>query len=124
MTVMSIRAQAVAEILYELKRANKIATLSSIAKHAGFSPGARSQTIKSCLKAVRRDWSHLQWWRAIADDGQVDEEQLTCLVGAGFEIKSLDNDAVVIKSLAVHSMNWEEADDAQDGNTHTTARQG
>jgi alkylated DNA nucleotide flippase Atl1 len=121
---MSMRAQAVAEILYELKQADKIATLSSIAKRAGFSPGASGQTIRGCLKAVRRDWSHLQWWRAIADNGQVDEEQLTCLVSAGFEIDSLDNDTVVIKSLAEHSMNWGEVDDSQDGTVPSAARRG
>jgi alkylated DNA nucleotide flippase Atl1 len=119
---MSMRAQAVAKILWELKQADKIATLSSIAKRAGFSPGARGQTISGCLQAVRRDWSHLQWWRAISDNGQVDEEQMICLVKAGFKTESRDNDTVVIKSLAEHSMNWDEADDSQnDDETHSTA---
>ena len=120
MTVMSTRAQAVAETLWELKKADKIATLSSIAKHAGFSPGANGQTIRNCLKTVRREWSHLQWWRAIADDGQVGEEQLTCLVSAGFEIEESDNNHAVIKSLDEHSMNWDVADDSQNDNTQST----
>jgi alkylated DNA nucleotide flippase Atl1 len=65
----SSRAQEVAEILFELKRADKIATFSSIAGKAGFSAGANGRTVVTCLKTVRRDWSHLQWWRAIKDDG-------------------------------------------------------
>jgi alkylated DNA nucleotide flippase Atl1 len=124
MTVMSMRAQAVARILWELKQADKIATLSSIAKRAGFSPGAHGQTIRSCMQAVRRDWSHLQWWRAIADDGRVDQEQLSCLADAGFEAEPLDDDTVVIKSLAAHTMDWDEPNGSQDDDAHSAARQG
>ncbi len=39
MTIASTRAQAVAEILWELKRADKLATLSAVADRAGFPPG-------------------------------------------------------------------------------------
>ena len=84
MTVSSTRAQAVAEILWELKRADKVATLTSIANRAGFSPGSGGRTVNICLKTVRRDWPHLQWWRAVADNGQVEEEQQSHLIDAGF----------------------------------------
>ncbi|MBN2215862.1 MAG: hypothetical protein JW719_00660 [Pirellulales bacterium] len=124
MTLASRRAKAVAEILWELKQADKVATLSSIAKRAGFSPGSNGRTILTCLKTVRRDWSHLQWWRAVADNGQIDQEQLTCLVGAGFESESVDGDAVVLKRLDERLMNWDEPDDSQTDEAPSTAQQG
>ena len=64
MSTTSTRAQAIAEILWQLKKAEKLATLTSIAARAGFSPGANGRTVSTCLKTVRRDWPHLQWWRA------------------------------------------------------------
>jgi len=108
MTVSSTRAQAVAEILWELKRADKVATLTSIANRAGFNPGSGGRMINTCLKTVRRDWPHLQWWRAVADNGQVEEEQQSYLIDAGFETESVDDDTVVIKALAERLMNWGE----------------
>ena len=108
MTVSSTRAQAVAEILWELKRADKVATLTSIANRAGFSPGSGGRTVNTCLKTVRRDWPHLQWWRAVADNGQVEEEQQSHLIDAGFETESVDDGAVVIKALDEQLMNWSE----------------
>lgn len=67
----SSRASLVAEVLWELKRMDKVATYSAIATRAGFSAGTGGRTMKTCLKTVRRDWPHLQWWRAINDDGVV-----------------------------------------------------
>lgn len=72
--MVSARAAAVAEVLWELKRADKVATLTAIAYRAGFNPGQNGKTILNCLDAVRRDWPHLQWWRAISDDGTVAHE--------------------------------------------------
>ncbi len=114
MTIASTRAQAVAEILWELRRAEKLATLTSIAERAGFSPGSGGRTVSTCLKTVRRDWPHLQWWRAVADDGILDKEQVSHLVQAGFETETADGDRVVVKSLANQLMTWEEPDNAQD----------
>lgn len=65
----SSRASLVAEVLWELKRADKVATYDAIAKRAGFSAGTGGRTIKTCLKTVRRDWPHLHWWRAIDEEG-------------------------------------------------------
>lgn len=123
MTVSSMRAQAVAEILWELKRADKVATLTSIANRAGFSPGSGCRTVKTCLKTVRRDWPHLQWWRAVADNGQVEEEQRSYLFDAKFEIETVDGDTVVLKSLAERLMNWSEPEGLQDGDLSSVAQQ-
>ena len=114
MTTASDRATAVAEILWQLKRAERLATLSSIAERAEFSPGSDCRTVRSCLANVRRDWPHLQWWRAVADDGVLDEEQQLHLVQANFELETADSGSVVVKSLADHLMTWEVADNVQD----------
>ncbi len=107
MTIASTRAQAVAEILWELKRAEKLATLTSIAERTGFKPGSGGQTVRKCLKTVRRDWPHLQWWRVVADDGILDKEQESHLVQAGFKTETADDDSVIVKSLALQLMTWE-----------------
>ncbi len=73
MSETSSRAQAVADILWELKKAEKLATFTSIAARAGFPPGLNGRTVSTTLKIVRRDWPHLQWWRAIADNVHIDE---------------------------------------------------
>ena len=114
MSISSTRAQAVAEILWELKKAEKLATLTSIADRAGFSPGFGGRTVSTCLKTVRRDWPHLQWWRAVADNGQLEKEQESHLIEAGFETETVDG-SIVIKSLAAQLMNWDASEDAQDG---------
>ncbi|QDT31093.1 hypothetical protein [Thalassoglobus polymorphus] len=67
----STRAPAVAEVLWELKRADKLATYCNIATRAGFSAGANGRAMITCMKTIRRDWPHLQWWRAIRDDRTV-----------------------------------------------------
>src|SRR3978361_1833839 len=90
MTTTSARAQPTSEILWQLKKAEKLATLTSIAARAGFSPGANGRTVSTCLKTVRRDWPHLQWWRAVADNGQLEEEQNAQLAKAGFELETAE----------------------------------
>jgi alkylated DNA nucleotide flippase Atl1 len=112
MTTASTRAQAIAHILWELKKAEKLATLTAIATHAGFSPGANGRTVSTTLKTVRRDWPHLQWWRAVADNGQFDEEQQSCLAQAGFELESVEDGGVAIESFASQLMIWDEPSDA------------
>ena len=123
MTASSTRAQAVAEILWELKQAGKIATLTSIANRAGFSPGSGGRTVSTCLKTVRRDWPHLQWWRAVADNGQVEEEQQSHLVDAGFKTETIDDDTIAVESLAEQLMNWAEPEDSQDDDDPSVAQQ-
>ena len=124
MTVSSKRAQAIAEILWELKQADKVATLTSIAQRAGFSPGSGGRTVLASLKTVRRDWSHLQWWRAVPDNGQVEEEQQAHLADAGFETETIEDDVVVIKSLDEQLMNWDEPEGSQDDDAASVAQQG
>lgn len=110
MTQSSARAQAVANILYELKKSDKIATHSLIAERAGFSAGAKGRSVITCLKTVRRDWPHLQWWRAVADNGQLEKgsEHAIQLVESGFETEDADDEFVVVKSLDLQLMSWEE----------------
>ncbi len=112
--MVSARAQEVAEILWELKRAGKVATYTAIARRAGFSPGAHGNTLKKYLDAVRKDWPHLQWWRAIRDDGTVekDSEQAEKLREAGFELEECTSEngkpQVRIAALEEHLMSWTE----------------
>ena len=108
MSIASTRAQAIAEILWELKKAEKLASLTSIATRVGFSPGANGKTVSTSLRTVRRDWPQLQWWRAVADNGQVDEEQKSFLAEAGFEAEPLQEGGFEIKSFETHLMSWEE----------------
>ena len=54
MSIASTRAQAIAQILWELKKAEKLATLTSIANRVGFAPGANGRTVSTLLKTVRR----------------------------------------------------------------------
>ena len=61
----SLRAELVAEILYGLKKENQYATLTSIARRAGFSPGAQCRTILACMNTIQKDWPHLEAFRAI-----------------------------------------------------------
>jgi methylated-DNA-protein-cysteine methyltransferase related protein len=111
MAVASSRAQAVAEILWELKTAEKLATHSSIAERVGFAPGSGGRIVISCLKTVRRDWPQLQWWRAISNNGQVDVEQQSFLNQNGFETET-SGGIVTVKSLAAETMNWATAEAA------------
>lgn len=86
----STRAADVAEVLWELKRAGKVATFSAIARRAGFSAGADGKAIRNCILTIRRDWPHLQWWRAIDDAGspKPDAEQARQLTEQGIEFSS------------------------------------
>jgi methylated-DNA-protein-cysteine methyltransferase related protein len=109
MAVASSRAQAVAEILWELKTAEKLATHSSIAQRVGFAPGSGGRIVVSCLKTVRRDWPQLQWWRAISDSRQVEQEQQSCLNQNGFETESADG-IVTVKASPAEVMSWGSAE--------------
>jgi len=107
MTLMSTRAQALATILWELKRAEKLSTLTAIAHRAGFSAGPSCRTVSTCLKNVRRDWPHLEWWRAVADNGQLEQEQALCLKKAGFATDTAADGTAVVSSFAEELMNWD-----------------
>jgi alkylated DNA nucleotide flippase Atl1 len=113
MSETSIRAQAVADILWELKKAEKLATLTSIAARAGFSPGVNGRTVITTLKVVRRDWPHLQWWRAVADNGQLSEEQKTFLSKAGFEAEAAESGEFAVKEFTEQLMTWEQPSEVE-----------
>jgi alkylated DNA nucleotide flippase Atl1 len=108
----SSRADEVAEILWELKRAGKIATYTLIARRAGFSAGNGGRAMDSCLKVVRRDWPHLQWWRAVKDDGTLENgsEQESKLREAGYALEpSRGGKHITLVAIEQHLMIWEEA---------------
>lgn len=64
----SFRTECVAEILWELKKIDKLATFSEIAGRAGFKAGTDGKILATCIEAIKRDWPHLQWWRAVPDE--------------------------------------------------------
>jgi len=108
----SSRADEVAEILWELKRAGKIATYTHIARRAGFSAGNGGRAMDSCLKVVRRDWPHLQWWRAVKDDGSLENgsEQESKLREAGYSLEaSQGGKNFTLVGIEQHLMVWQEA---------------
>ena len=72
--VASVRAENVAEVVWELKRVDKFGTYTEVATRAGFKPGVAGRTLQTVLVNVQRDWPHLQWWRTIPDDGLVIED--------------------------------------------------
>jgi len=108
----STRASDVAEVLWELKRADKIATFSSVAERAGFSAGSTGRTMVTCMRNIRKDWPHLQWWRAINDDCKLecDCEQAELLKENGLSLEA-DGDegmvSVVIEEEQI--MRWDDS---------------
>jgi alkylated DNA nucleotide flippase Atl1 len=113
----SSRAEEVAELLWELKRAEKIAQFGEIAAQAGFSAGANGRAFRTTLKVVRRDWPHLQWWRAVSDDLAVerDSEQAQLLKDAGIELTESDDDSehMVVINAESYLMEWEVEEDGE-----------
>jgi len=109
--VASVRAEGVAEALWELKRLDKLATFTEVATRAGFKPGAGGRTLMTCLVTVQRDWPHLHWWRAIPDDGMVAKESdhAKQLTTNGYEIidASAKKDMVTITTLQESLFSWE-----------------
>jgi alkylated DNA nucleotide flippase Atl1 len=108
----SARAAEVAEVLWELKRAGKVATYTVIARRSGFSPGSGGRTMITTMKTVRRDWPHLQWWRALPDDGLIekDGEHAEVLAENEYEIVESDEN-VTITDFEEHQMVWESEDE-------------
>lgn len=110
----STRADEVAEILWELKRAGKLSSYTLIARRAGFSPGSKGRAMETTLRAVRRDWPHLHWWRAVSDSGliladtdPIAKDQFAKLTEAGFELEKVPGGAKV-KEFENHVMSWPE----------------
>jgi len=111
----SARAQEVAELLWEMKRAGKLGTYTTVARRAGFSPGTNGRTMLTTMKTVRRDWPHLQWWRAVPDDGAVEAggEHAELLLENEFEL-SEDGEKALVADLESHLIVWEEETSEED----------
>jgi alkylated DNA nucleotide flippase Atl1 len=109
--MVSSRASEVAELLWELKRAQKVATYTTLAKQAGFSAGMNGRTMATTIRTIRRDWPHLEWWRAVSDDGllEKDSEHEEKLRQSGYEMEEAKGKrgSMTIKSLDKHLMVWE-----------------
>lgn len=121
----STRAPAVAEILWELKRVDKVAKYSAIAGRAGFAAGASGRAMLTCLSTIQKEWPHLQAWRAIRDDGtvQTGSEQSRELEqwGATLSADSTEGRSSVLIDEA-RVMIWDETDSAADPVAATDAR--
>lgn len=107
----SVRAENVAEVLWELKRIDKVAKFTEVAGRAGFKPGAGGRTMLTCLATVQRDWPHLQWWRAIPDDGCIvqDSPHAEQLRSVGFELEAVETKKgfVTITDLEARLFTWD-----------------
>lgn len=112
----SNRAADVAEVLWELKRAGKLATLSAVAERAGFNPGADGKAVRKCLATIRQEWPHLEWWRAIEDDGTVpaDSEHVEHLRVLGVEFSSDRKGYVALLMSEELMMVWESDDETDE----------
>lgn len=108
----SVRAAEVAELLWEIKRADKVGSFTGVARKAGFSPGVSGRTIQTVLKTVRRDWPHLQWWRVFPDDGLIEKgtEQSKLAEEAGFTFVE-SGDQIIIDGFQEHVFVWEDEED-------------
>lgn len=108
----SMRAELVAEVLWELKKINKLATYTEIAQRAGFKPGANGKTILNSLDVVKRDWPHLQWWRALPDDFCLDKQtdHVDQLQANGFTLEDVKGkkSGVTVVDLTTSLYTWEE----------------
>ena len=72
---------------------------------------------------VRRDWPHLQWWRAVKDNGELEEEQKSLLVEAGYLTVTSDDDKFVIVLLAEHLVDWDKANEAHETDDEPSSEQ-
>jgi alkylated DNA nucleotide flippase Atl1 len=110
----STRADEVAELLWELKRAGKVSTFTEVARQAGFSAGANGRAMESCMRVVRRGWPHLEWWRILRDNGllqlgedQTFEDQKKQLEAAGFVVEmDAKGKNAVVAGYAEYLMAW------------------
>jgi hypothetical protein len=108
----SMRAEAVAEVLWELKRLERLATCTEVAERAGFKPGVNGKNLLVCLDSVRRDWPHLQWWRVLQDDCclPANGPQANALKENGYTLDSAEGRPgnVQIVDIEFHLHSWTE----------------
>jgi len=122
----STRAQGVAEVLWELKRASMIGAYTTVARRAGFSAGSKGRAMLTCLKTVRRDWPHLEWWRAVPDDGKVERnsDHATLLIEGGYDITDdeADEEKSVVTDFEEQIMNWDEEEEGAGEEAESAAK--
>lgn len=101
----TIRSEAVAEVLWELKRLEKLATFSVVAERAGFKAGPGGKNIETCLEAVKREWPHLQWWRAVNDDNRLPAEcnQAALLTQNGYPLENVAGRKTIMQIVALET---------------------
>ena len=106
----TIRAEAVAEVLWELKRLEKLAKFSAVAERAGFKAGPGGKNIETCLTAVKREWPHLQWWRAVNDDNRLPAEcdQASLLSQNGYSLETVTGRKTILQIIdfETHVYSW------------------
>ncbi|GIX04384.1 MAG: hypothetical protein KatS3mg114_0253 [Planctomycetaceae bacterium] len=114
----SSRAEALAEVLWELKRVDKLACYSAAAARAGFPAGSAGRLVLATLVAVRRHWPHLQWWRLIPDDGKLlaQHEQIAHLRAAGYTLEEVSSEQGFLRlvDFDLHVYHWDDADHEED----------
>jgi hypothetical protein len=66
------------------------------------------------LKNVRRDWPHLEWWRVVSDNGQLDAEQAACLTAGGYGISEIGSDRFEINQFDEQLLTWEVVEAAEE----------
>ncbi len=115
----SLRAGDVAEVLWELKSANKLADCANVARRVGFRSGTGGKAVLACMRLVRRDWPHLQWWRILHEGGLLEDgsEQIDCLRAAGYEVekrKRQGRRVVIVKSWDDSQMEWQQIEETYD----------
>lgn len=79
----------------------------------------------SCLKKIRREWPHLEWWRALEDclKLQKGSEQAKALEQNGYPMEASGSDDKHVKpaELEVHLVVWEEIDEANESDVEEEA---
>lgn len=79
----------------------------------------------TCMKSVRRDWPHLEWWRAVPDDGKVEKnsEHANMLIEAGFDISDdeADEEKSVVADFEEQVMSWDEEEKDEAAEAEETA---
>ena len=115
---MSVRAQAVAEVLWELKKAEKLGTYSLVAERAGFSAGTNGHTMITCMKKIRREWPHLEWWRVLEDGIELPKksEQVSHLESNGYAMEAAGSDEKFVKPAELEDqlVDWSSVDGVED----------
>ncbi|MDZ4688982.1 MAG: hypothetical protein SH850_28230, partial [Planctomycetaceae bacterium] len=68
------------------------------------------KNIETCLEAVKREWPHLQWWRAVNDDNRLPAEcnQAALLTQNGYPLETVAGRKTIMQivDLQTHLYAW------------------